>query len=74
MMNRLQMSSFPAVAVIGLVGRSMFFCVPRFHSGGETVHATEFYEEWGGKGFNQAVASGTRGAEEARVSLDAERV
>ncbi len=62
MMNRLQMSSSPAVAVIGLVGRSMFFCVPRFHSGGETVHATEFYEEWGGKGFNQAVAAARQGA------------
>ena len=50
------------VAVIGLVGRSMFFRVPRFHSGGETVHATEFYEEWGGKGFNQAVAAARQGA------------
>ena len=40
----------------------MFFCVPRFHSGGETVHATEFYEEWGGKGFNQAVAAARQGA------------
>ena len=45
------------IAVVGLVGRSMFFRVPRFHSGGETVHATEFHEEWGGKGFNQAVAA-----------------
>ena len=51
------------VAVIGLVGRSMFFDVPRFHSGGETVHASEFYEEWGGKGFNQAVAAARQGAE-----------
>ena len=51
------------VAVIGLVGRSMFFDVPRFHSGGETVHATGFYEEWGGKGFNQAVAAARQGAE-----------
>ena len=50
------------IAVIGLVGRSMFFRVPRFHSGGETVHATEFYEEWGGKGFNQAVAAARQGA------------
>ena len=40
----------------------MFFCVPRFHSGGETVHATEFHEEWGGKGFNQAVAAARQGA------------
>ena len=56
------MSSSPMIAVIGLVGRSMFFRVPRFHSGGETVHATEFYEEWGGKGFNQAVAAARQGA------------
>ncbi len=54
------------IAVIGLVGRSMFFCVPRFHYGGETVHATDFYEEWGGKGFNQAVAAARQGA---RVSF-----
>lgn len=40
----------------------MFFCVPRFHSGGETIHATGFYEEWGGKGFNQAVAAARQGA------------
>ena len=50
------------IAVVGLVGRSMFFRVPRFHSGGETVHATEFHEEWGGKGFNQAVAAARQGA------------
>ena len=53
------------IAVIGLVGRSMFFRVPRFHSGGETVHATEFHEEWGGKGFNQAVAAARQGAQVA---------
>lgn len=50
------------IAVLGLVGRSMFFNVPRFHSGGETVHATDFHEEWGGKGFNQAVAAARQGA------------
>jgi ribokinase len=41
----------------------MFFSVPRFHYGGETVHATDFYEEWGGKGFNQAVAAARQGAQ-----------
>ena len=41
----------------------MFFNVPRFHAGGETVHATGFYEEWGGKGFNQAVAAARQGTE-----------
>ena len=50
------------IAVIGLVGRSLFFDVPRFHVGGETVHATGFHEEWGGKGFNQAVAAARQGA------------
>ncbi len=51
------------IAVIGLVGRSMFFEVPRFHAGGETIHATGFYEEWGGKGFNQAIAAARQGAD-----------
>ena len=41
----------------------MFFEVPRFHAGGETIHATGFHEEWGGKGFNQAVAAARQGAE-----------
>ena len=50
------------IAIIGLVGRSLFFNVPRFHTGGETIHATGFYEEWGGKGFNQAVAAARQGA------------
>ena len=50
------------IAVIGLVGRSMFFEVPRFHAGGETIHATGFYEEWGGKGFNQAIAAARQDA------------
>ena len=50
------------IATIGLVGRSMFFEVPRFHSGGETIFATSLYEEWGGKGFNQAVAAARQDA------------
>ena len=49
-------------AIIGLVGRSMFFEVPRFHSGGETITAKSLYEEWGGKGFNQAVAAARQDA------------
>ena len=51
------------IAVIGLTGRSLFFEVPHFHRGGETVHATGFHSELGGKGFNQAVASARQGAE-----------
>ena len=50
------------IAVIGLVGKSMFFEVPRFHAGGETIHATGFHEEWGGKGFNQAIMAARQGA------------
>lgn len=50
------------IAIIGLVGRSFFFGVPRFHVGGETVVADSFHEEWGGKGFNQAVAAARQGA------------
>ena len=50
------------IAVIGLVGRSLFFELPRFHAGGETIAAKEFHEEWGGKGFNQAVAAARQDA------------
>ena len=50
------------IAIIGLVGKSMFFEVPRFHSGGETITAKSLYEEWGGKGFNQAVAAARQDA------------
>ena len=50
------------IAIIGLVGRSMFFDVPRFHTGGETTTARGLYEEWGGKGFNQAVAAARQDA------------
>ena len=50
------------IAIIGLVGRSMFFEVPRFHSSGETITAKSLYEEWGGKGFNQAVAAARQDA------------
>ena len=50
------------IAVIGLVGKSMFFDVPRFHTGGETITARGFHEEWGGKGFNQAVAAARQDA------------
>ena len=51
------------IAIIGLVGRSLFFEVPRFHQGGETITAKSLHEEWGGKGFNQAVAAARQGAD-----------
>ena len=50
------------LAVIGLVGKSLFFDVPHFHAGGETIAAKSLHEEWGGKGFNQAVAAVRQGA------------
>ena len=53
------------ISIVGLTGQSFFFDVPRFHAGGETIHATGFHEEWGGKGFNQAVAAARQGADVA---------
>ena len=49
--------------MIGLAGTSAFLRVPRFHTGGETVHADALHVEYGGKGFNQAVAAARWGAE-----------
>ncbi len=45
------------VAVIGIIGNSVFLPVERFHQGGETVEAYSLHFEPGGKGFNQAVAA-----------------
>ncbi len=50
------------VAVIGIVGNSVFLPVEKFHVGGETVEATDIHFEPGGKGFNQAVAAARYGA------------
>ena len=54
------------LAVIGLTGNTVFMGVPHFHRGGETIHASDFHAEFGGKGFNQAVAAARQGA---KVSL-----
>ena len=51
------------IAVIGIVGNSVFLPVNEFHVGGETVEATSIHFEFGGKGFNQAVAASRCGAE-----------
>ena len=51
------------VAVIGIVGNSVFLEVDKFHEGGETVEARSVHFELGGKGFNQAVAAARYGAE-----------
>ena len=51
------------IAVIGIVGNSVFLEVEKFHEGGETVEAKSTHFELGGKGFNQAVAAARYGAE-----------
>lgn len=51
------------VAVIGIVGNSVFLPVEKFHTGGETVEASDVRFEYGGKGFNQAVAAARWSAE-----------
>ena len=50
------------IAVIGLVGKTIFMEVPRFHTGGETIVAKGIHEEWGGEGFNQAIAAARQDA------------
>lgn len=50
------------VAIIGIVGNSIFMPVPHFHVGGETVVATDVHSESGGKGYNQAIAAARHGA------------
>ena len=75
------------IAVIGIVGNSVFLTVEKFHQGGETVEASSVHRELGGKGFNQAVAAarygskvsfccavGEEDAENVRQFLDAEDI
>ena len=51
------------IAVIGIVGNSVFLPVKDFHVGGETVEASSIHFEFGGKGFNQAVAAARCGVD-----------
>lgn len=51
------------ICFIGLGGNSVFLTTDRFHREGETVKAKSFYNEPGGKGYNQAVAAARLGAE-----------
>ncbi len=51
------------IAVIGIVGESVFMSLERLHGPGETAHARDIHRELGGKGFNQAVAAARFGAE-----------
>lgn len=53
------------IAVIGLVGESVFMTVERHQAVGETASASSIHREWGGKGYNQAVAAARFGADVA---------
>lgn len=50
------------ICFIGLGGNSVFLYADHFHREGETVSANGFYNEPGGKGYNQAVAAARLGA------------
>jgi ribokinase len=51
------------IAVIGIAGESVFLSVDEFGKTGETAVASGFHSELGGKGFNQAVAAASYGAD-----------
>ena len=51
------------VVVIGAVGKSVSMDVDKFHVGGETIFAKSAHTEFGGKGFNRAVASARQNVE-----------
>ena len=50
------------ISVIGICGNSAFLTVDHFHQKGETLSASSLFEEYGGKGMNQAVAAARFGA------------
>lgn len=56
------------VVVVGIVGNSVFMPVDEFHVGGETLEAKSLRLEYGGKGFNQAVAAARWGADVSFVA------
>lgn len=51
------------IAVIGLSGESIFMKMDHFNEEGETVVANTHHIEYGGKGYNQAVAAKRYGVE-----------
>ena len=53
------------IAVIGLVGESVFLRVERHQAVGETARAESIHRELGGKGYNQAVAAARYGSKVA---------
>ena len=50
------------IAVIGIIGESVFLSVDDFGVTGQTTVASGLHRELGGKGFNQAVAAAKMGA------------
>ncbi len=57
------------IAVIGLSGESIFFKMDHFNEEGETVVANTYQVEYGGKGYNQAVAARRYGAKVSFLTL-----
>jgi ribokinase len=76
------------IAVIGLSGESIFMKMDHFNNEGETVFADTYNIEYGGKGYNQAVAAKRFGsdvsfltvcgddeiAKKVKISLDKEGI
>ena len=56
------------VVVIGAVGKSVSMDVDKFHVGGETIFAKNAHMEFGGKGFNRAIASARQNVETVFVA------
>lgn len=57
------------IAVIGLSGESIFMKMDHFNEEGETVIANTYHIEYGGKGYNQAVAAKRYGANVSFLTL-----
>lgn len=57
------------IAVIGLSGESIFMKMDHFNEEGETVIANTYHVEYGGKGYNQAVAARRYGANVSFLTL-----
>lgn len=57
------------IAVIGLSGESIFMKMDHFNEEGETVVANTYHVEYGGKGYNQAVAAKRYGANVSFLTL-----
>ena len=58
------------IAVIGLVGESVFLRVEKFHTGGETLEASEIHTEPGGKSWKEAAANRKKKMSEIMLGKD----